>query len=169
MTHTHITMCGTLWCSDCKRTKKFLGEQRVHYEFINVDKAAEALALVEPINNGKYSIPTLIFVVRAADGSGYRAWAVLLALGSTYRLRGIPGGTDFIDARVHVCATCDGPFYRGRDVLVVGGDSAGSSPGGGRRSARANSKRFPKRCRSMWKLAGPAASTFATTQASVSD
>ena len=58
--------------------------------------------------------------------SEYRAWAVLLALGSTYRRLGIPGEDDFIGAGVHFCATCDGPFYRGQDVLVIGGgNSAG--------------------------------------------
>ena len=39
---------------------------------------------------------------------------------------GIPGEDDFIGAGVHFCATCDGPFYRGREVLVIGGgNSAG--------------------------------------------
>jgi thioredoxin reductase (NADPH) len=65
-------------------------------------------------------------VVRTADGAEYRAWAVLLALGSTYRRLGVPGEDDFIGAGVHFCATCDGAFYRGKDVLVIGGgNSAG--------------------------------------------
>ncbi len=65
-------------------------------------------------------------LVRTADGSEYRAWAVLLATGSTYRRLGIPGEDDFIGAGVHFCATCDGPFYRGKEVLVIGGgNSAG--------------------------------------------
>lgn len=51
---------------------------------------------------------------------------MLLALGSTYRRLEIPGEDDFIGAGVHFCATCDGPFYRGKEVLVVGGgNSAG--------------------------------------------
>lgn len=65
-------------------------------------------------------------VARTADGNEYCAWAVLLAMGSTYRRLGIPGEEDFIGAGVHFCATCDGPFYRGKDVLVIGGgNSAG--------------------------------------------
>ena len=242
MTHTAITMYGTNWCSDCKRTKQFFGEQRVHYEFINIDEDADATAIVERINGGKHIIPTLVFgdgsvlvepsnaelaaklglqtraknpfydlivvgsgpagltaalyaaregihtlvierggvggqagvtelldnfpgfpegvsgaefadrlrrqaerfgveiltaqevsglavdgdyrVVRTADGAEYRAWSVLLALGSTYRRLGIPGEEDFIGAGVHFCATCDGPFYRGRDVLVIGGGNS---------------------------------------------
>src|SRR4029453_17694733 len=65
MAHTEITMYGTLWCSDCKRTKKFFGEQRVHYEFVDVDSDKEGLALVERVNKGKQIIPTIVF----GDGS----------------------------------------------------------------------------------------------------
>jgi thioredoxin reductase (NADPH) len=65
-------------------------------------------------------------VVRTADGASYRAFGVLLSLGSTYRRLGIPGEEDFIGAGVHFCATCDGPFYRDQHVMVIGGgNSAG--------------------------------------------
>src|SRR5688572_9364634 len=37
MADLSITLYGTLWCSDCKRTKKFFGEQRVHYDFVNIE------------------------------------------------------------------------------------------------------------------------------------
>jgi thioredoxin reductase (NADPH) len=64
--------------------------------------------------------------VATGDGEQYQAGAVLLALGSTYRRLGVPGEEDFIGAGVHFCATCDGAFYRGKKVLVVGGgNSAG--------------------------------------------
>ncbi len=63
--------------------------------------------------------------VSTSDG-GYECFAVLLATGSTYRRLGIPGEEDHIGAGVHFCATCDGPFYRDRDVVVIGGgNSAG--------------------------------------------
>src|SRR5437660_9553496 len=58
--------------------------------------------------------------VRTGDGEEYLAAAVLLALGSTYRRLGVPGEEDFIGAGVRFCATCDGAFYRGKEVLVVG-------------------------------------------------
>jgi thioredoxin reductase (NADPH) len=225
-------------------TKKFFGEQRVHYEFIDVDMDKDGLAFVEKVNNDKQIIPTLVFedgstlvepsnaelaarlglqtaarntlydlivigsgpagltaalyaaregidtlvierggvggqagiterldnfpglpegisgsefadrlrqqaerfgveilqaqevtevslddqyrCVKTSDGKEYGCWAVLLALGSTYRRLEIPGEDDFIGAGVHFCATCDGPFYRGKEVLVVGGgNSAG--------------------------------------------
>jgi thioredoxin reductase (NADPH) len=51
---------------------------------------------------------------------------VLIATGSTYRRLGIPGEDELIGAGVHYCATCDGPFYRGKAVAVIGGgNSAG--------------------------------------------
>jgi thioredoxin reductase (NADPH) len=37
---------------------------------------------------------------------------------------GVPGEDDFIGAGVHFCATCDGPFYRGQEVLVIGGGNS---------------------------------------------
>jgi thioredoxin reductase (NADPH) len=67
--------------------------------------------------------------VMTADGSTYGAYAVLLALGSTYRRLGIPGEDDFIGAGVHFCATCDGAFYRDQDVLVIGGGNSAGEEG----------------------------------------
>jgi thioredoxin reductase (NADPH) len=52
------------------------------------------------------------------------AAAVLLCPGSTYRRLGVPGEEDFIGAGVHFCATCDGPFYRDQEVLVIGGGNS---------------------------------------------
>jgi thioredoxin reductase (NADPH) len=54
---------------------------------------------------------------------------VLLALGSTYRRLGVPGEEDFIGAGVHFCATCDGAFYRDREVLVIGGGNSAGEEG----------------------------------------
>src|SRR5262245_47286143 len=56
-----ITVYGTPWCSDCKRSKKFLGEQRIHYDWVDVDQDPEALALIESVNNGKRITPTIRF------------------------------------------------------------------------------------------------------------
>ncbi|HLN06851.1 MAG TPA: FAD-dependent oxidoreductase, partial [Acidimicrobiales bacterium] len=67
--------------------------------------------------------------VTTADGTVYGAYAVLLALGSTYRRLGIPGEEDFIGAGVHFCATCDGPFYRGEHVAVIGGGNSAGEEG----------------------------------------
>ena len=52
--------------------------------------------------------------------------AVIVATGSAYRRLEVPGEDDLIGAGVHFCATCDGPFYKGADEVVVigGGNSA---------------------------------------------
>jgi thioredoxin reductase (NADPH) len=62
--------------------------------------------------------------VNTADGSEYSARALLLAPGSRYKRLGAPGEEDFIGAGVHFCATCDGPFYKGLPVAVVGGGNS---------------------------------------------
>jgi thioredoxin reductase (NADPH) len=244
MSHTNLTVYGATWCSDCKRAKKFLGEQRVHYNWVDVEQDADGLALVERVNKGKRIIPTIVFddgsmlvepsnaelasklglqtrarlsyydliivgggptglttalyaaregldvlvieksglggqagvterldnfpgfpdgiggaefadrlaqqarrfgvemlqaqevtglraedesrYITTGDGAEYGARAVLIATGSTYRRLGVPGEDDLIGAGVHFCATCDGPFYKGQHVAVIGGgNSAG--------------------------------------------
>ena len=65
MSHTNIKLYGTNWCSDCKRSKKFLGEQRVHYDFINIEEDMEGQAFVQKLQNGGLTIPTIVF----EDGS----------------------------------------------------------------------------------------------------
>ncbi len=62
--------------------------------------------------------------VTTADGSEYSGCALLLATGSRYRRLGVPGEEDYIGAGIHFCATCDGPFYRGMSVAVVGGGNS---------------------------------------------
>src|SRR3954454_18078430 len=247
MADADITLYGTNWCADCKRAKQFFGEQRVHYDFVDIEDDAEAMSYVEEVNDGKQVIPVIRFedgsllvepsnaelaeklglqtaakrhyydlivvgsgpagltaalyaaregldtlvierggvggqagvterldnfpgfpegvsgaefadrlraqaerfgveiltaqevtgiradgryrCVTTGDGEDYRAAAVLLATGSTYRRLGVPGEEDFIGAGVHFCATCDGAFYRGKDVLVVGGGNSAGEEG----------------------------------------
>jgi thioredoxin reductase (NADPH) len=61
---------------------------------------------------------------RTADESSYSARALLLAPGSRYKRLGVPGEEEFIGAGIHFCATCDGPFYKGKPVAVVGGGNS---------------------------------------------
>jgi len=65
-------------------------------------------------------------VTTLATGQELTSHAVIVATGSTYRRLDVPGEEDLIGAGVHFCATCDGPFYKGADELVVvgGGNSA---------------------------------------------
>jgi thioredoxin reductase (NADPH) len=243
MSHTNIKLYGTDWCSDCKRSKKFLGEQRVHYDYVNIEENMEGQAFVKELQKGGLTIPTIVFednsvliepsnaelaaklglqtkakcsfydlivvgggptgltaaIYAARDGydvlviersslggqagiterldnypgfpegvtggefaeriikqagrygvellsaqnvikvgndpdahfvetdagNRYRSNAVLITTGSTYKRLGAPGEDEYIGAGVHFCATCDGPFYKGREVAVIGsGNSA---------------------------------------------
>lgn len=242
-----ITVYGATWCPDCRRAKKFLGEQLVPYTWIDLGEHPDAQATVERYNDGKVIIPTIIFgdgsilvepsnaelaaklglqtvarcesydliaigagptgltaaiyaaregmdvlaidraaaggqaaitelvdnfpafpdgiggaelaeriarqarrfgveillaqevtgivrqeqrlSVQTGDGRTYRADAVLVATGSTYRRLGVPGEDALIGAGIHFCATCDGPFYKGRDVVVIGGGNSAAEEG----------------------------------------
>ena len=67
--------------------------------------------------------------VTTETGQQYRAPALLLTPGTRYRRLNVPGEDDFIGAGVHFCATCDGPFYAGKETLVVGGGNSGIEEG----------------------------------------
>jgi len=242
-----IIVYSTVWCPDCKRAKRFFGEQRVPYVNVDIEQDAEAMTLVERVNHGKRIIPTIVFpdgtilvepsnaqlaeklglqtkakrqfydaivvgggpagltaalymaregldtlvveqaglggqagitqtldnfpgfdqgiagaefadklgrqarrfgaeimqaqtvtdlspdgpywCVTTGDGSEYGTKAVLLATGARYRKLGVPGEDDLIGINIHFCATCDGAFYKGRKVLVVGGGNSGFEEG----------------------------------------
>jgi thioredoxin reductase (NADPH) len=64
--------------------------------------------------------------VRTEAGDEYGARAVIIATGSRYKRLNVPGEDELIGAGIHFCATCDGPFYRGSERLLVigGGNSA---------------------------------------------
>jgi thioredoxin reductase (NADPH) len=58
------------------------------------------------------------------DDLTYFGRSVVLATGSTYRRLKIPGERELIGSSVHFCATCDGAFYREREVIVIGGGNS---------------------------------------------
>ncbi len=65
------------------------------------------------------------FLVRTTLGKEYATKSVILATGARPRYLEIPGEKQFTGKGVSYCATCDGFFFRGKDVIVVGGgDSA---------------------------------------------
>ncbi len=63
------------------------------------------------------------FSVRT-NGGTYQAEAVILSMGASARWLGVPGEKEYKGRGVSACATCDAPFFRGKDVLVVGGGDA---------------------------------------------
>jgi thioredoxin reductase (NADPH) len=69
-------------------------------------------------------------VVTTTQGDRYLGRAALIATGTSYRKLGLPGEAELIGAGIHYCATCDGPFYRGaEELLVIGGGNSGVEEG----------------------------------------
>lgn len=54
----------------------------------------------------------------------YRSRAVIISTGSRHRRLKVPGEIEFIGRGVCYCATCDGPLYKGKDVMMIGGGNA---------------------------------------------
>ncbi|MEA1787426.1 FAD-dependent oxidoreductase [Arenibacter sp. GZD96] len=54
---------------------------------------------------------------------------IVIATGSTYRTLGISGEEELIGAGIHFCATCDGAFYRDKEVIVIGGGNSALEEG----------------------------------------
>ena len=244
-----IRVYGASWCPDCRRAKKFLADQRVGYEWHDIETDPDGARIVQEHNDGNNIIPTIVFPdgthlseptneelaeklglertamqhvydlivvgggpaglttaiyaarenletlivdskglggqagvterldnypgfpdgiggaeladrfvrqaerygvemlqavsvtkvnddghreldVETATGDHYHARAVLLATGSSYRRTNAEGEDELIGAGIHFCATCDGPFYKGSDqLMVIGGGNSGLEEG----------------------------------------
>src|SRR3981081_4475079 len=96
-----VPVYGAPWCPDCRRSKKFLAEQRVAYQWVDIDKDVEGLRLVEELQKGGRTIPTIVF----ADGG-------LL----------IDPSNEDLARRLGLTLEAKRAFY---DLAVVGGGPAG--------------------------------------------
>jgi len=56
-----VTMYGADWCGDCRRSKRFMEEHNVAFNYIDVEKDLTAAAKVVEINGGAQSIPVIVF------------------------------------------------------------------------------------------------------------
>ena len=247
MQEANITVYGAPWCPDCRRSKQFLGEQRIPYLWVDIDEDEEGRNRVQALNDGKQIIPTIFFqdgsilvepsnadlaaklgispkakrefydlivigggpaglsaalyaaregietliiersgvggqagtteridnypgfaqgiggaeladamrehaerfeveilpaqtvtsieaqgdykMISTESGDSYCGRSLLLTPGATYRRLNVPGEEDLIGAGIHFCATCDGPFYKGQELLLVGGGNSGVEEG----------------------------------------
>ncbi len=96
-----IKIYGAPWCPDCRRSKQFLGEQRVAYEWIDIDQDAAAAEFVRETNKGKQVIPTIVF----ADGSFL-----------------VEPSNDELARKLGLTLKAERSFY---DLIIIGGGPAG--------------------------------------------
>ncbi len=85
---------------------------------------AQALRLGADLRSGTVTAADLSsrpFRFSTDDGNEVEAEAVIIATGATARYLGLPSEAKFKGMGVSACATCDGFFYRGKAVAVVGG------------------------------------------------
>jgi len=64
-----------------------------------------------------------VWQVEAEDGI-YYALSLIIATGASHKALGVPGESEFSGKGVSYCATCDGPLYKGKSLIVVGGGDA---------------------------------------------
>ena len=64
------------------------------------------------------------FVVTTEEGSTYEAGAVILAVGVKHRMLGLPGEHELVGKGISFCAVCDGAFYAGQEVAMIGGGNS---------------------------------------------
>lgn len=90
----------------------FADQLSAQVEALGVEVVPEEVAAVEPLGP-HFRIST--------DMASYDARALVLATGARHRQLGLPGEEELVGAGVSYCAVCDGAFYTGRSVAVVGG------------------------------------------------
>ena len=112
-THVVENYPGFISLSGIELTEKILGHAK-SYGIEIIMKTAEKIDGKE----GRFKIFT--------KDKEFLSKTLLFATGSKYKELGIPGEQEFKNKGIHYCAVCDGPLYKGRDVIVVvgGGDSA---------------------------------------------
>jgi thioredoxin reductase (NADPH) len=74
--------------------------------------------------NGIHRLSDGSFEVRTLEGTTYRAPTVILTAGGTPTKLGVPGEMEYAGRGVSYCAVCDGAFFRGETIAVVGGGDA---------------------------------------------
>jgi len=64
-TEQKIIMYSTTWCGDCRMAKRWFDQHNVAYDNIDIEKDDEAAAYVVRVNQGRRTVPTIVF----PDGS----------------------------------------------------------------------------------------------------
>ena len=97
---------GIDFISTMQKQAEFFGAKIIQSEVNSIDKIAEK------------------FIVHTKNIE-YSSYCLLIATGAEHKKLGVTGETEFYGRGVSYCAVCDGPFFRNKDVVVIGGgDSA---------------------------------------------
>lgn len=77
-------------------------------------RTVESVELKEPVKT-----------VRVKGGEIFKAPQVVIATGARWRRMNVPGEEEYIGHGIGFCVHCDGPFFKGKDVAVIGGGNSG--------------------------------------------
>jgi len=91
---------------------------RTHMQCYSID-------LLEHRRVEKFEVENGVKRLITATGERFSAPAVIVATGTSWRRLNVPGETEYIGRGVAFCPHCDGPFYKGKRVAVVGGGNSG--------------------------------------------
>lgn len=92
-----------------------LGEKfRLHAQALGVEPIEAMVTSITPLEPHGWRLAS-------SQGQTYETQTILYAAGATHRKLGVPGEAEFFGKGVSACATCDGAFYRGKTVAVIGG------------------------------------------------
>ena len=64
------------------------------------------------------------WIVRTEDETEFECRSVIIATGVKHRMLGLPGEDELVGEGISFCAVCDGDFYKGREVIMVGGGNS---------------------------------------------
>ena len=56
-----VTMYSTQWCGYCFRLRKQLDREGIEYDVVDIEQVPDAAFLVEQVNNGNQTVPTMIY------------------------------------------------------------------------------------------------------------
>ncbi|MCX8029009.1 MAG: thioredoxin-disulfide reductase [Brevinematales bacterium] len=67
--------------------------------------------------------------VNLASGKTLKSYSVIISTGANYKKLGVPGEDKFLGKGVSFCATCDGAFFKDKDIVIVGGGNTALDEG----------------------------------------
>ncbi len=86
-----------------------------HADALGVEFINDEVVTIENVPEGNYK------KIHLKSGDTIETKTVIIATGTKHKKLGVPGEAEFAGMGVSYCATCDGAFFRGKDVAVVGG------------------------------------------------